>query len=180
MLNPSALEVVNPIAFDEVIASYQHDFAAIAWNQKSFGRAYEQPDAEGDLRTPKIYQGNGEYYDVLPNDMLNAFSFLMARSEERRTDEDGLERDVSAVFWLNLQEARPGIDEVTVEPLRLNVLKVIKDNPYTMSIERYFDERHEDVFMGYISGDRLRSNKYLMYPFSGFRIDFIVGYPFPC
>lgn len=176
-LAPEVILEQNPIAFDEVITYYQLLFGNLNWpGHISLGRAYEQ--VEDGREVPKVYDGKREYYNALPNDRLNSYSFLMARTPETYTDTTTLERDVSAIFWVDLKKVRPGFDTPTVEPLRLQVLQMIKDSPYYVSINSYVDEKIEDVFMGYIEKDS--ENKYLMFPYSGFRIDFTVGYPEPC
>jgi len=180
ILNPQVVFEPAPLGFEAVVNSYQQAFSALMWNEKSFGRAYEQPDDEAERRTPKVYTQGGEYIDALPNDNLNAFSFIMARSEERYIDGENLERDVSAVFWLDLSRVRPGVDKASVTQFSTEVIKVIQQHPYTMNVQRVYDERIEDIFFGYITNEMMKSNKYLMYPFGGFRIDFTVGYPNPC
>jgi len=178
---PSAPVQQNPVGFDEVMVYYQLLFSNLMWsNHKSFGRAYEQPFNNAKNRVPKIYQGGKEYYDPLPHDALDSYSFLMARSPERRVDEEGLERDVSVVFWFDLRKVLPGIDNPSVESLRLEVEQMIKESMYVGSINGFYDERIEDIFFGYIEDELLEDNQYLMFPYAGFRIDFVAAYPVPC
>lgn len=182
LINPQVLTDLEAVGFEAVIAFYQSAFAALSWNKRSFGRAFEQPNNNGADRVPKVYTSLGEYYDVLPSDQLQSFSFLMARSPERFTDEASLERDVSAVFWLDLSAVRPGVDKPSISQLSKDALQVIKDSPYFNAdgAVSVYDEKIEDIFFDYIDNEMMGANKHLMFPFAGFRIDFVVGYPDPC
>lgn len=183
--NPAILLFQQPIGINAVIQSYQQDFyAGIPWLSKSFGRAYEQPEKEGDKRVPKVYSGKGEYHNVLPNDNLNAQSFIITRGPERRQSANdpelggGVERDISLVFWMNLKAIDPADDTVFTEVLRWDVEKIIKANPFTKDITDFYDDRIEDIFLGYMGKDDLEKGKqWLMYPYAGFRFDVTVGFP---
>jgi hypothetical protein len=71
--------------------------------------------------------------------------------------------------------------------LKKDVEKILKANAYVASIDKYFDERVEDVFDGYISQAESgrysvddTKTQYLMYPYAGFRFDFTVAYMEDC
>lgn len=183
--NPQILPIDSPAGFDEVVESYRTAFSALSWLDRSFGRAFEQPENSNTRRTPKVYVGKGEYYNVLPNDSLKSQSFLMSRSAERYTpgQEQGRERDMSAVFWFNLKTIFPDRDEYSVEELLRSVVDIIEAAPWTApaGIARVYDERVEDIFFGYLDNDFLEKNyQFLQWPFAGFRIDFVAGWPVPC
>lgn len=180
--NPDILLFTNPIGIDAVVQSYQQSFYnGLPWLEKSLGRAYEQ--REGDKKVPKVYTGLKEYYTVLPNDFLKSASFLMARGPERSTpgSEEGVERDLSAVFWLNLKEIDADDDSIFTERLRWDVDKIIRAVGYTPEvapITAYYDEKIEDIFFGYLDEDTAEKNKnYLMFPYAGFRIDWTAYFP---
>jgi hypothetical protein len=181
--NPDILIIENPIGLDAVIQTYQQDlYAGLPWLTKSFGRAREFK--EDGRKTPKAYMGLGEYHNVLPNDSLQAQSFIMAREQEKwdKYPYSDLSRDLSIVFWANLKEINPNKDYIYTEELRWDVEKIIKENPYTKSINAYWDDRVEDVFMGYIGENRgvdgqEEKGQLLMYPYAGFRYDITAIYP---
>jgi hypothetical protein len=144
--------------------------------KKCFGRAFEQPLDAGSRRAPFTYIGEGEYFNVLPQDFLSSQSFIMARSPETYTDENidsGVERDVSIVMWFNLPET--GAE--SAEALRWQVERLIKENPFVFRISAFYDERIEDIFFGYVSDEALENGtQYLRFPWFGFRYDMRVAY----
>jgi hypothetical protein len=181
--NPDILILSAPIGLDAVIQSLQQDlYAGLPWLQKSFGRAREFMD-EG-TKVPKAYMGDGEYHSVLPNDFLTAQSFVLARSEERWPSYPihGLERDLSIIFWCNLKTIHPDKNYIFTEELRWDVEKIIKANPRVQKITGFYDDRIEDVFIGFIGqnngidGAKIKGEM-LMYPYAGFRYDITVAYP---
>jgi hypothetical protein len=180
--NPDILLLETPIGLDAVIQSYQQDFYNnLTWLTKSFGRAREFRNADG--KYPATYWGGGEYYPVLPNDFLRAQSFIMARDGERWPANviDNIEATLSIIFWFDLKSINPDKDYVFSEELRWEVQELISKNQYTKNISAYYDDRIEDVFMGYIGDNRgvdgQEIKPYLMYPYSGFRFDVVVVYP---
>jgi hypothetical protein len=178
---PDVVVQSNPIGFEQVCVYHQMLFSNLIWNDhKSFGRAYEQTDSNGSRHVPKIYQGKRDYYDPLPHDALSSYSFLMGRGPEREVDEACLERDMSAIFWFDLSRVKPSVDDVSIESLRFEVQSLLEQSEYYQGITAFYDERVEDIFLGYITDELLADNKYLMFPYAGFRFDFLVGYPKPC
>lgn len=180
--NPDILIIETPIGLDAVVQSYQQDlYAGLPWLTKSFGRAREF--REDGKKVPKCYMGLGEYYNALPNDFLQAQSFIIAREREQWPDypASDLERELSMIFWCNLQWINPAKDYIFTEELRWDVEKIIKANPFTKAIQSFYDDRIEDVFMGYVGEnhgtDGAQDRPYLMYPYAGFRFDVLASYP---
>jgi hypothetical protein len=195
--NPDILTIVSPKGIDRAIQSIQQELdAGLPWLDKSFGRAWEfkeiDPATEKQIRVPKCYSGSGEYINVLPNDFLKAQSFISVRNEETwpaysRATGNSKQRDLSVIFWFNLKEIDPAKDYIFTEELKTEVEKILKANAYVASINRYYDERVEDVFDGYISQAESgrysvedTKTQYLMYPYSGFRFDVTVAYMEEC
>jgi hypothetical protein len=176
--SPNILLLDAPVGLDAVIQSYQQDFyLGLPWLRKSFGRAWEQP--EQGRRIPKAYIGQKEYYNVLPNDSLISQSFISVRTPEELNEdnEEGVERTLAAVFWFNLEAINPALDSVFTEQIRWDIERLIEGNRFTAEILEVHDERHGDIFLGYIDNDMLEEGRqYLMYPYAGLRIDFRVGY----
>jgi hypothetical protein len=176
---PDIIQIVNPIGLDAVIQSMQNDlYLGLPWLQKSFGRAREMRDDVGG-KAPKAYMGLGEYHSVLPNDMLKSQSFIMARESESRPNwpDTGLERTISIVFWMDLKQINANKDYIHSEELKVHVDKVINTNPYTDHITNFWDDRIEDVFMGYVDNYGEDIHEYLKYPYGGFRFDVVMVYP---
>ena len=195
--NPTILLIESPVGLDKAIQSIQQELATgLTWLEKSFGRAWEFKEVDPDTgkieRVPKAYSGEGEYFPVLPNDFLKAQSFITVRNEETwpaysRATGNSKSRELSIIFWFNLKEINPAKDYIFTEELKTDVEKILKFNAYVASINKYFDERVEDVFDGYISQAESgrysvddTKTQYLMYPYSGFRFDLTVAYTEEC
>jgi hypothetical protein len=195
--NPDILLIASPIGLDKVIQNIQQALdTGLPWLDKSFGRAWEfkevDPATEKIIKVPKCYSGNGEYVNVLPNDFLKSQSFISVRNEETwpaytRATDNSKSRELSVIFWFNLNQIDPSKDYIFTEVLKKDVEKILKVNPYVGAINKYFDERVEDVFDGYISQSESgrysvddTKTQYLMYPYSGFRFDVTVAYTEEC
>lgn len=175
-----------PVGLDVVIQSIQEDLATIPWLEQSFGRAWEH--FEGGKRIPKVYVGNGEYFNVVPNDTLRSYSFIAVRGEESTPYYTGFQRndktrELSVIFWGNLRQIDPSRDYIYTERLKADFEAVLMKSEWVKSINRYFDERVEDIFDGYVKNNMSdvysvdQPDTILMHPYTGFRIDFTVGYP---
>lgn len=189
--NPVITLIPSPIGLDAVIQSLQIDFSALTWLEKSFGRAWEFKEIKDGriVKVPKVYMGKKEYFNVLPNDNIKAQSFIAVRGQEKWDLDyqaytgNGLERELSAIFWFNLKWIDPTKDYIFTERLKTEVAQIIRANKYVKVISNYYDERVEDVFDGYIDGSQGgaysiddHKTQYLMYPYSGFRFDITVAY----
>jgi hypothetical protein len=200
-INPDIVLFANPVGIDAVIQSIQQDlYAGLPWLTKSFGRAYEFKEAYQDessvksQRIPKVFvgvtdTGQGEYYNVLPNDNITAQSFIAVKGFENwplsdqfaKYNQNGLNRQLSVIFWVNLEQIDPSKKYIFTEELKIDVEKILKANPFVSSLLRYVDERAEDVFdtydlrtVNYTVDDD--ATQYLMYPYAGFRFDVQVDY----
>jgi hypothetical protein len=194
--DPEILTIDSPVGIDKIIQSLQDDFSSLPWLQKSFGRAWEFTEKQGDrvVRVPKAWQGKesstqrGEYINMLPNDHLQSQCFIMCAGPEEWTNfVQGMvntkERKLKIIFWFNLEDIDANKDYIFTEELKADVEKILKLNPHVKSIDSYTDEKAEDVFEGYInSGSNTLSaadddlNQYLMHPYSGFRFNITVAY----
>lgn len=188
--NPDIVINPSPEGIDIPINSIQDDLSALVWLTRSFGRAWEFSERLPTGRTvkvPKVYDGEGEYLNVLPNDFLTFYSFIMCNGPEKWTEfTRGLSnpktRKLSIFFWGNLKEVTEG-DYIQTEALKKEVEAILKQNSYIQSIDSYVDEKAEEVFKGYVSsGSGTLSttdddaNQFLMCPYGGFRFDITVFY----
>ncbi len=188
---PNLPVIANPVGIDTVIQQIQTDLKVeLSWIDFSFGRAYALGhEIDGQTyTTPKCYDGQGEYVNVLPNDSMkenNRFnSFIRVAGREKVTDyyphNNGAnyERDLDVIFWGNLSNTDPSKDYIFTEELKNQVLKVFQENSAIRSVNEYFDEDPQEIFKGY---DLLgTSQRYLMHPYAGFRFNLTVNYSYPC
>jgi len=195
--------IAAPSGFNKAVQSLQVElYNGLSWLEKSFGRAYmfRERDINGNAsNTPKCYDGAGEYINVLPNDMFSAMSFIIPTDGEIIIDGNkwilSKTRACSLIFWVDLSRLIPGKDYVFTEELKTEVQAVLKANPYVFQINKYFDDRAENIYAGMdidFKG-RYREKKkgtysnaaqvgeqYLMFPYAGMRFDIVFAYPDNC
>jgi hypothetical protein len=185
-VNPSPITAPLPIGIERAIEDMRGMLEVnLPWLSFAFGRALSFD--EGGKKTPKCYVGSGEYINVLPNDTLfrkttAASLFFQLRSSEtyvqfNYTNGSTKEATVGIIFWGNLKLIDDQRPYIFTEELKNNVEQVLKQNPYVKEIDEWVDERAEDVFDKY---NLYESTQYLMYPYSGFRVNVIINYPEAC
>lgn len=184
--NPTIPTISAPTGLDAVTERIRIAIAAISWMAKSWGRAWEFKEKNANdktIRVPKVYTGEGEYLNVLPNDFLKSQSFIACKGPEEweqfnRHDGSMKSRKLSLIIWVNLKEINPSKDYIFIDELKKDVENVLKVHPDILKITGYYDEKAEDVFDGYTIEDV--DTQYLMYPYSGMRFNFTVNYPEAC
>ncbi|MBL7738716.1 MAG: hypothetical protein JNK14_05815 [Chitinophagaceae bacterium] len=188
--NPSILSISAPTGLDNAIESIRASLATISWLTKSFGRAWEFKEMRDDktLTIPKVFQGTntfktGEYLNVLPNDYLQAQSFICCTGPEKwdtfnRFDGSMKSREIAIIFWVNLKLIDDTKNYIFTEELKADVETILSQHSSVMSIDEYYDEIAEDIFKGWSVDDV--KNQYLMYPYAGMRFNLIISYPEVC
>jgi len=185
-VNPYTPKPPIPIGVERAIEDMRGMLEVnLPWLSFAFGRAFIFN--EDGKKIPKAYAGFGEYINVLPNDTLfrpvtAASLFFQLRSTE--TYENFLydygstkQATIGIIFWGNLKLIDPEKGYIFTEDLKNDVEQIIKRNPFVKEIEEWVDERSEDVFDRY---DISEDNQYLMYPYTGFRVNVIVNYNEAC
>lgn len=184
--NPTISTIPAASGFDAVTESIRTALSALTWLDKSFGRAWEHSeiDTEGKVKkVPKVYTAAGEYLNVLPNDFLQAQSFIRADGPEEWEQFNRFEgstkgRKISIVFWVNLKEINQAKDYIFIDELKTDVEGILSIHPSVKSMNAYYDEKVESIFEGYNIEDV--ATQYLMYPYAGMRFSLTVIYPEVC
>lgn len=141
--NPSVVTVPGLVGLERVIQTIQVSLQSLTWIEKSFGRAYthmRKIDSAPHLNTPKyrnrnfdnvyypaVYQGTDssnrvkDFEDVLINDNLRAYSFIIADEQQNPQDYiiDELnlyQTNISIVFWVNLDAINKQVGPVKTYP----------------------------------------------------------------
>ena len=178
--------IPGAIDLDAAIATIQSELSALAWLAKAFGRAKMLPtrDIEGKTKLePKVYQGGGEYYPVLPNDALQSYSFCRVWGDrEIDHEKSGSTFNYGSVildviFWVNLQSINPAKDYIFTEELINEAFKVFNRCP-GVSVAAVVDEKTEDIFRGYSLNTEQRD--LLMFPYQAFRFELALDYEVTC
>lgn len=185
--NPSVPTITDPFDLDAAIQRIQTRLSnELSWLEKSFGRARAHPSTINDNTRriePKVYQANGEYYPVLPNDALSSYSFFYVNGDRRPEDYSPnaptlyeLTR-TSLVVWGNLRAIDQSKDYIFTDELINDTRAVLNFSP-DVTIIRLWDERPAEVFRGFTLDPNHRD--LLMYPYFAFRFEFDLRYTITC
>ena len=144
----------------------------LPWLQVSYGKAYRSGSVlnKKTRYVPEVYDGNGEYRDVLPSDNVAAQSFFYPRDPATTgATEPGriglaFTQAVDFIFWGNLTRIDPTKAYRFESELLRDVLAVLSDEVLVQRVYTSADE----VFRGF-SVDTV-AEQVLRHPYCGFRI----------
>lgn len=168
------INIINKTGLDREIANICNKLTCITWLEKIFGRAFKHKEnADSKIVTyPKVYQQQGEYLNVLPNDNFRSYSFITTAGKEQDAGNYWKTRRLALIIWGNLKRINESEDNIFIEDLKTDIEKLlIKSN---INVLEYTEETAEDVFSGFDVKDI--STQYLMYPYFGMRFEFEVKY----
>ena len=163
---------------DTIIEDLRSKFEAnLTWLEKSFGRAYLLPERLNDEVTyqyPQVYLDNGEYFNVMPNDSYQSYSWMIGKGSATSVEADlqpftyqtYFQKRLDIHFFLDLKKIDPSKGYVYTEELINEVLNVI----YTQRgvvVSEYYHETLQDVYEDYTLKEIDRD--LLMYPYAGVR-----------
>ncbi len=180
---------INAQGLNLAIKNIASKLEELSWLETIYGRAYDVK-TDKNKTLPYFYLNGGDYENTLPNDKYLSQCFFRAKGNEvinfdtnkesRRKERTKFERNLSVIFWINLEklEYLGNVDYIYTENLKVEVIKVLKKCIDVTKITNYYDEDSKKVFEGYDLDDV--NKKFLMYPFDGFRIDFTVNYYEEC
>lgn len=185
---PTVVAHPNPVDLEAVIETLRAALSSLTWLEKSFGRAKEvartAPDGRGVERQPMAYTSGKEYYPVLPNDSLKAYSFFRV-SGPRTIDnyapnvpQHYASAPVDLIVWANLKKVDKTKDYIFTEELIRDVMTVLNLNPDVQEVVRVWDDRVEDIFRGYSLEPAHRD--LLMYPYQAFRVEMNLRFRVQC
>lgn len=194
--NPSInTSPVANIGLDAAIEEIRSDIEALSWVEKMFGRSWHNlrhEEVQGTIERlanvfayPGYYQGNGEYYDLLPNDNLKSYGFFKVESGARFPDwESGnfqvfTEQDLSAIVWFNMDKINKSLsDQIRFnEYLKMDVIRTLNANDLVTDVELVLDDT-EQIFADYSFRDDQR--QFLRHPFGALKVQFTVSYVLHC
>lgn len=171
--------ITTPYLFDKVIRELQQALKeGLPWLENSFGRVERRVTEVNERRlyVPAIYQQDGQYGIMLPDDRLGCYSFFVMHDPQevlnRMQTEVRIKSPFSLIVWVDMRRVEKKMrmpDERNTEYIKEQVLSVIETASKRkghISINRIY-ERAENVFDGF-SLDEVK-NQFLMSPFAGFR-----------
>lgn len=183
----------NPVLLDKILQDIQATLMdKLSWLNYAFGRAYKiiehRPDG-GKFVYPAVYNGNGEYVSLLPNDNLGNFSWFDIY------DPQVIEQNIrqftykgAIVFWYDLSSIYPDANALYTEEVKNEIINVLTAKGFIttvgrLSINRIY-ENFENIYKGYAlekiynnyqySGEDIQEldKQFFMYPYAGLRIEF--------
>lgn len=186
----------KPVLLDKVLQDMQQALMDnLTWLDYAFGRAYKLVEHRLDGNKfvyPAIYNGNGEYTSVLPNDRFGNFSWFDIYDPQKITQVvQSLPQYTfkgALVFWYNLERIYPDklfiyTEEVKDEIIRLLTTPGFIKTTGKLTIDE-ISERFEHIYEGYsiekvynehaYKGEGIQDldKQFFMYPYAGIRIEF--------
>lgn len=171
--------ITTPYLFDKVIRELQQALKeGLPWLENSFGRVERRVTEVNERRlyVPAIYEQDGMYGVMLPDDRLGCYSFFVMHDPQevlnRMQTEVRIKSPFSLIVWVDMRRVEKKMrmpDERNTEYIKeqvLSVLETASKRKGHISINRIY-ERAENVFDGF-SLDEVK-NQFLMSPFAGFR-----------
>lgn len=177
----------KPVLLDRALQDIQGGLLSrLKWLNYAFGRVYKLVEykPEGFKFTyPAVYNGQGEYLSMVPNDNLGNFSWFEIYDPQKVIQvAPGSSRysfNGAIVFWYNLSSIYTDEDVLHTEEIKSEIIKALTSPGLTTSGSRVtvteIYEQFENIYKGYvISGDRLADGdrQFLMYPYAGIRVEF--------
>lgn len=187
----------EPVLLDAALQDIKTSLlGGLPWLNHAFGRAYKITKFDADSEKtvyPAVYNGNGEYLSVLPNDNFGNFSWFDIYDPMRveQISPRIFKHDVEGaiVFWINSSTIYTDRSVVYSEELKKEILDVLTRPGVFTSSGRHIQvtqiyERFENIYRGYsiekvyndkrYSGQSIEAldKQYFMYPYVGLRFEF--------
>ena len=186
------MSVVNPTeapyplgikGLDTKVEAINAKLNEIPWLTRAHNRAWNLPETreEGLYRQPRIYSGDREYWNVMPNDNLDAFSFMIGIGPALPVGDDiqpfakpiRWTKRLDLIFFLDLSKIYPDRTYVYTEELNEEILTTLSTVPGVL-VNQIWMEDIRDVYEGFdLSEIEL---EHLYYPFAGIRYELEVSY----
>lgn len=186
----------DPVLLDKILQDMQKSLMnKLKWLNYAFGRAYKLVEHRLDGNKfvyPAVYNGNGEYVSLLPNDNFGNFSWFDIYDPQRITEVvQSLPQYTfsgAIIFWYDLSsiyedETVMHTEEVKDEIMRVLTTPGLITTTGKLTIDDIY-ERFENIYKGY-SIEKVYNNyaykgegiqdidkQFFMYPYAGIRIEF--------
>ena len=186
----------NPVLLDKILQDLQRSLMnKLQWLDYAFGKAYKLVEHRpgGDKFVyPAVYNGNGEYISMLPNDNLGNFSWFDIYDPQKITPVvQALPQYTfsgAIIFWYNLESVYEDKSVLHTEEIKEEIIRALT-SPGIISttgklvVSNIF-EQFENIYKGF-SLEKIYNNftyqgegiqdidkQFLMYPYAGIRIEF--------
>lgn len=177
----------NPVLLDKILQDIQRALTEkLKWLDHAFGRAYKLTEYQQDgskFIYPAMYNGDGEYISLLPNDNLGNFSWFDIYDPQKliQATPGAPQYTFSGalIFWYRLDSIYEDKSVMYTEEVKDEILRVLTTpgfitTPGRLLITEIY-ERLENIYRGYTyKGEDIQDGEkqFLMYPYAGIRIEF--------
>lgn len=168
-----------PAFIDKVVVQIQDGLKAkLPWLNYSFGRAQKLVTLKDKQNYfyPGVHIGKGTYINVLPDQKLGNYSFIVVDDPQsvdfRPNTQNNVKVKYSIIFWFNLNKIFPGVQDRNTEALKEQIVRVITRELHLttgrIDIRQIF-EQPENVYKGYSLKEI--DSQYMMQPYGGMRFE---------
>lgn len=186
----------DPVLLDKILQDMQKLLMnRLKWLNCAFGRAYKlvehRPDGNKFIY-PAMYNGNGEYVSLLPNDNFGNFSWFDIYDPQKITEVvQSLPQYTfsgAIIFWYDLSSIYEDETVMHTEEVKDEIMRVLTTPGLITTTGKLvindIYERFENIYKGY-SIEKIYNNytykgegiqdidkQFFMYPYAGIRIEF--------
>lgn len=186
----------DPVLLDKILQDMQKSLMnRLKWLNCAFGRAYKlvehRPDGNKFIY-PAMYNGNGEYVSLLPNDNFGNFSWFDIYDPQKITEVvQSLPQYTfsgAIIFWYDLSSIYEDETVMHTEEVKDEIMRVLTTPGLITTTGKLvindIYERFENIYKGY-SIEKIYNNytykgegiqdidkQFFMYPYTGIRIEF--------
>lgn len=186
----------DPVLLDKILQDMQKSLMnRLKWLNCAFGRAYKlvehRPDGNKFIY-PAMYNGNGEYVSLLPNDNFGNFSWFDIYDPQKITEVvQSLPQYTfsgAIIFWYDLSSIYEDETVMHTEEVKDEIMRVLTTPGLITTTGKLvindIYERFENIYKGY-SIEKVYNNyaykgegiqdidkQFFMYPYAGIRIEF--------
>lgn len=186
----------DPVLLDKILQDMQKSLMnRLKWLNCAFGRAYKlvehRPDGNKFIY-PAMYNGNGEYVSLLPNDNFGNFSWFDIYDPQKITEVvQSLPQYTfsgAIIFWYDLSSIYEDETVMHTEEVKDEIMRVLTTPGLITTTGKFvindIYERFENIYKGY-SIEKIYNNytykgegiqdidkQFFMYPYAGIRIEF--------
>lgn len=186
----------DPVLLDKILQDMQKSLMnRLKWLNCAFGRAYKlvehRPDGNKFIY-PAMYNGNGEYVSLLPNDNFGNFSWFDIYDPQKITEVvQSLPQYTfsgAIIFWYDLSSIYEDETVMHTEEVKDEIMRVLTTPGLITTTGKLvindIYECFENIYKGY-SIEKIYNNytykgegiqdidkQFLMYPYAGIRIEF--------
>lgn len=186
----------DPVLLDKILQDMQKSLMnRLKWLNCAFGRAYKlvehRPDGNKFIY-PAMYNGNGEYVSLLPNDNFGNFSWFDIYDPQKITKVvQSLPQYTfsgAIIFWYDLSSIYEDETVMHTEEVKDEIMRVLTTPGLITTTGKLvindIYERFENIYKGY-SIEKIYNNytykgegiqdidkQFFMYPYAGIRIEF--------